>query len=103
MATVIDSLGGKVVSDVNEKPSVIKLQALPEQNGTRNDWQYPYPTDFKIHEHPIDEIRELKVRMQNFSSQAEPDSNLLFLGRCNRCWSGWHYCWSTPPCQGTWH
>lgn len=22
---------------------------------------YPYPTKFKIHEHPLDEIRELKV------------------------------------------
>lgn len=28
----------------------------------QDDWTYPYPTDFKIEEHPIDEIRPLKVR-----------------------------------------
>lgn len=29
---------------------------------TNNDeWVYPHPTDFKISEHPIDEVRSLKV------------------------------------------
>lgn len=27
------------------------------------DWTYPHPTSFTISEHPIDEFRELKVRI----------------------------------------
>lgn len=25
------------------------------------DWVYPHPTDFRISEHPIDEVKPLKV------------------------------------------
>lgn len=28
---------------------------------TDDDWVYPHPTDFKISEHPIDEVKTLKV------------------------------------------
>jgi hypothetical protein len=104
MATVIDSVDGKVVSAIHDKPSTLNLHALPEQNGTQDDWQYPYPTDFKIHEHPIDDIRELKVSMTEYwRVDCQPHLCLLFSGRCNRCRSGWHYCWSTPPGQGARH
>lgn len=36
---------------------------LPPAESLKNDddWVYPYPTDFQIQEHPIDEIRSLKV------------------------------------------
>jgi hypothetical protein len=41
-----------------------------------DDWVYPFPTDFKIQEHPIDEIRPLKVGifgdslMMNFADES---------------------------------
>jgi hypothetical protein len=28
---------------------------------SEEDWVYPYPTDFVLGDHPIDDIRELKV------------------------------------------
>lgn len=28
---------------------------------SQDDWVYPYPTSFKISEHPTDEVRTLKV------------------------------------------
>ena len=38
-----------------------KAPTLIELDTSEEDWVYPFPTDFKIHEHPLDEIRELKV------------------------------------------
>lgn len=29
---------------------------------SEEDWVYPYPTNFVLSEHPIDDVRELKVR-----------------------------------------
>lgn len=28
---------------------------------SEEDWVYPYPTDFVLGDHPIDDVRELKV------------------------------------------
>ena len=33
----------------------------PSTNDQNEDWVYPHPTDFKLTEAPIDEVRELKV------------------------------------------
>ncbi|THV71836.1 FAD/NAD(P)-binding domain-containing protein [Aureobasidium pullulans] len=48
-------------AEVSHKTLVEKAPPLIELDTSQDDWVYPYPTDFKIHEHPIDEIRELKV------------------------------------------
>lgn len=47
--------------EVNHKTLAGKTPTLIELNTSQDDWVYPYPTKFKIHEHPLDEIRELKV------------------------------------------
>ena len=33
----------------------------PSANDQNEDWVYPHPTDFKLTEAPIDEVRQLKV------------------------------------------
>jgi carbohydrate-binding DOMON domain-containing protein len=40
------------------------LQDVAEINKdvSEEDWVYPYPTNFVLSEHPIDDVRELKVR-----------------------------------------
>lgn len=48
-------------AEVNHKTLAGNSPALIELNTSQDDWVYPYPTTFKIHEHPIDEVRELKV------------------------------------------
>lgn len=42
---------------------------LPPAESLKNDddWVYPYPTDFKIQERPIDEVRSLKVSITGFT------------------------------------
>jgi hypothetical protein len=52
--------------NLNASGPVIDLVAeddLPHTESMKSDddWVYPFPTDFKIQEHPIDEIRPLKV------------------------------------------
>lgn len=39
---------------------------LPHAESLKNDddWVYPFPTDFKIQEKPIDEVRQLKVAFE---------------------------------------
>jgi hypothetical protein len=41
------------------------LQDVVEINKdvSEEDWVYPYPTDFVLGNHPIDDVRELKVRI----------------------------------------
>ena len=46
---------------VDHKDLLKTSAPLVELDTSPDDWVYPYPTDFKIHEHPIDEVRELKV------------------------------------------
>jgi len=42
---------------------LVAADDLPTAESLTNDddWVYPFPTDFKIQEKPIDEIRPLKV------------------------------------------
>lgn len=47
--------------EISHKTLTDKSPTLIEVDSSQDDWVYPYPTDFKIHEHPLDEIRELKV------------------------------------------
>ena len=52
--------------NIDASSPVIDLVAeddLPPTDSLKSDddWVYPFPTDFKIQEHPIDEIRPLKV------------------------------------------
>lgn len=39
------------------------LKPAPANVETKDEWVYPYPTDFKLSEKPIDEHRDLKVRL----------------------------------------
>lgn len=48
-------------TEISHKTLTEKSPTLIEVDASQDDWVYPYPTDFKIHEHPLDEIRELKV------------------------------------------
>lgn len=71
------NMGDAVEASVNgvnghidgKKPAVVEVSApvddprplaVDGKNETE-DWEYPYPTDFKLSEHPVDEIRPLKV------------------------------------------
>jgi acyl carrier protein phosphodiesterase len=54
-----------------KEPSVAVIettQDIPQDFAELNkdvseeDWVYPYPTNFVLGDHPIDDIRELKVR-----------------------------------------
>jgi hypothetical protein len=42
---------------------LVAAEDLPPAASLKNDddWVYPFPTDFKIQEKPIDEVRQLKV------------------------------------------
>lgn len=40
------------------------LKPVPEAEQKGEEWVYPYPTDFKISEHPIDEYRDLEVSLR---------------------------------------
>lgn len=52
-----------------------------------DEWVYPHPTDFKISEHPIDEVKRLKVN--DLSSSATNSAKLQ--GGCHRCRSYRNY------------
>lgn len=54
--------------NVNAPGPTIDLVAQDDLPATKkpeddDDWDYPYPTDFKIQERAIDDIRPLKVSM----------------------------------------
>jgi hypothetical protein len=55
--TVLQPNGTKI----SHKTLTEKSPTLIELDTSQDSWTYPYPTDFKIHEHPLDDIRELKV------------------------------------------
>ena len=42
---------------------LVAADDLPSTESLKNDddWVYPWPTDFKIQEKPIDDVRQLKV------------------------------------------
>lgn len=71
MAAEIATLSTNVPRFFNEKqPGVAVIETaqdeLAEAVETNKDvseenWVYPYPTDFVLGEHPIDDVRELKV------------------------------------------
>jgi hypothetical protein len=44
---------------------LVAADDLPPAESLKNDddWVYPYPTDFKIQEKSIDDIRQLKVNL----------------------------------------
>jgi hypothetical protein len=48
---------------------LVAAEDLPSTESLKNDddWVYPHPTDFKIQEKPIDEVRRLKVRFRRVS------------------------------------
>ena len=50
---------------------LIAQDDLPPANPSKSDddWVYPFPTDFKIQEYPIDEIRPLKVSVVELHSR----------------------------------
>jgi hypothetical protein len=48
-------------TEISHKNLVEKSPTLIELDTSQEEWTYPYPTSFKIHEHPLDEVRELKV------------------------------------------
>ncbi|KAK5701642.1 hypothetical protein LTR97_004460 [Elasticomyces elasticus] len=47
------------------KDATVVIEAIDDSGNSSSDeqraWIYPHPTDFTISEHPIDEVRELKV------------------------------------------
>ena len=49
-----------VISEIENDSSTSSFSSKPD--AVENDeWYYPHPTDFKLSEKPIDEVRELKV------------------------------------------
>ncbi|THY00783.1 FAD/NAD(P)-binding domain-containing protein [Aureobasidium pullulans] len=70
--TAIAAVRGNGIGDLVD-PKVPPVEVIETiQDSTKNtdpagrhvsedDWVYPYPTDFKLSEHPIDDIRKLKV------------------------------------------
>ena len=44
---------------------LVAAEDLPTAESLKSDddWIYPFPTDFKIQEKPIDEVRQLKVAL----------------------------------------
>lgn len=61
----LPSTNGDIAAHKNATSTVVELvsdsQRSPLDAGPKDDWVYPWPTDFKISEHPIDEVRKLKV------------------------------------------
>ncbi|CAD0082227.1 unnamed protein product [Aureobasidium vineae] len=58
-------------TEVGHKTLNGKSPTLIELDTSQEDWVYPYPTDFKIHEHPLDEIRELKVQASDINCDGQ--------------------------------
>jgi hypothetical protein len=71
MATEIATLNTDVPGFFAEKgPSVAVVETTQDElphvveinkDVSEEDWVYPYPTDFVLGDHPIDDVRELKV------------------------------------------
>lgn len=78
--TAIAAVRGNGIGDLVD-PKVPPVEVIETiQDSTKNtdpagrhvsedDWVYPYPTDFKLSEHPIDDIRKLKVDLTKVSCQ----------------------------------
>lgn len=65
--TVLEPSG----TEISQKTLIEKSPTLIELDTSQEDWVYPHPTDFKIHEHPLDEIRELKVPASDPSCEGQ--------------------------------
>jgi hypothetical protein len=52
-----------------ELPDVVEIN----KDVSEENWVYPYPTDFVLGDHPIDDVRELKVS----TTLKEEDHTLL--------------------------
>ena len=71
MAAEFATISTKVPGFSYEKePSIAVIettQDIPQdaveinKDVSEEDWVYPYPTDFVLSDHPIDDVRELKV------------------------------------------
>ncbi|KAI5194210.1 FAD/NAD(P)-binding domain-containing protein [Aureobasidium subglaciale] len=68
----IAAIRGNGVAELGDtkSPSITVVETIQDSPQNTNaaandiseeDWTYPYPTDFKLDEHPIDDVRELKV------------------------------------------
>lgn len=81
---------------------LVAAEDLPSTEPLKNDddWVYPYPTDFKIQEKPIDEVRQLKVCFTAHSSTEGPW--LTIAGGSDRSWYRWYYCRRAAPKKGPW-
>jgi hypothetical protein len=72
MAAEIVTLSTDVPGFYGEKePSIAVVEATQDllqdvveinKDVSEEDWVYPYPTSFVLGDHPIDDVRELKVR-----------------------------------------
>lgn len=64
--------GGDVLSEQLENTSLEPTLAMADElrpaektEQKEEEWVYPYPTDFKLSEHPIDEPREIEVWLKS--------------------------------------
>jgi len=49
------------VAVVETTQDVLQDVSTNNKDVSEEDWVYPYPTDFVLGDHPIDDVRELKV------------------------------------------
>ena len=61
LAVLPEDVGTKKGVIVTEIENGSASSSSPITDDQDSDWVYPHPTDFKLTEVPIDEIRELKV------------------------------------------
>lgn len=61
LAILPEDAGTKKHVTVTEVENDSTSSSTPTTDIQDDDWVYPWPTDFKLTEKPIDEIRELKV------------------------------------------
>jgi len=67
MVDVFDAPNGVVGAVDEKKPALVEVMAPVDDAGLGAEevedeiWDYPYPTDFKISERTIDDVRSLKV------------------------------------------
>ena len=59
--TVRDEASVKENGIVNELEKHSLNSSASSTDNVDDEWIYPHPTDFKLTEQPIDEVRELKV------------------------------------------
>ena len=66
----LDDIGAPALTDPTDlkEPTVVieaadssASSSTDKKGPSTEDWVYPHPTDFKISEHPIDEVRKLRV------------------------------------------